>query len=233
MPKIDLEKLERHPLSAEYDDIGGIRYNRMVKHIQRHGIVDRKICLHEGKVLDGWQMLRAIKFLNSTGLDIRPEFCELPQTMTAEEYVEIKNDLRRSEDEDVVSKRIKARIDKAKKLFEEGASRREIAAETKVSVAQVERDLQASGAIPKPEPKPKEREPGVEDEEEPEPKVERTKKPPQVVKFSDDPFERIFGPLVRFVDDRGNALGKGGRFKRCHELLDRFLEEYKEWKKET
>ena len=50
-------------------------------------------------------------------------------------------------------------------------------------------------------------------------------------KFNDKKFEKVYGPLVRLVDERGNALGKDKHHKRCQELLGLFLAEYKEWMK--
>jgi hypothetical protein len=52
-------------------------------------------------------------------------------------------------------------------------------------------------------------------------------------KFDETKFEKAYGPLVRLVDERGNAMGKGPNFKRCHELLGEFIKAYSAWKKET
>lgn len=52
-------------------------------------------------------------------------------------------------------------------------------------------------------------------------------------KFDEKRFDKVYGALVRLVDERGNAMGKGPRHKKCQNVLGDFLDEYKAWKKET
>lgn len=52
-------------------------------------------------------------------------------------------------------------------------------------------------------------------------------------RFDEKGFDKAYGNLVRLVDARGNAMGKGPRFKKCHDILGEFLDAYKEWKKES
>lgn len=58
-----------------------------------------------------------------------------------------------------------------------------------------------------------------------------SKPKPGKPKFNEKRFEKAFGSLVRVIDERGNLMGKGEHFKKCHKLMDDFLEEYKRWKK--
>ena len=49
-----IKQLERHPLSKEYSDITGPAREQMLATLKNWGIVnDRKITIHDGKVLDG------------------------------------------------------------------------------------------------------------------------------------------------------------------------------------
>ena len=52
-------------------------------------------------------------------------------------------------------------------------------------------------------------------------------------RFDEKKFDKVFGPLVRLVNERGNAMGKGPNFQRCHHLLNQFMDAYKAWKGET
>lgn len=135
---MDWRKLERHSISAEYRDISGPAFYRLKLKLQRHGILGgRKITLHEGKVLDGWQMYRAC-----LDTDIEPEFAELPEGMDAREFVEVVNDERRHETPAEAAERKAARLKAAGEARVEGKSLRQIAEELEVSVSTVSRDLE-------------------------------------------------------------------------------------------
>jgi hypothetical protein len=136
------KELKRHPLSAEYANIKGKQSKNYVENLKRHGVVGkRKITLHEGMVLDGWQLQRAC-----IDADIEPEYENLRLTgaMTAEEYVETVNDRRRHETPEEAKKRAEKRRQRVAKARTEGRSIRAIAEDEGVSREQVRRDLQAA-----------------------------------------------------------------------------------------
>jgi len=58
-------------------------------------------------------------------------------------------------------------------------------------------------------------------------------KKPGTPRFDEKKFEKVYGPLVRLVDQRGNAMGKGPRYQRCVDLLGEFIAAYSSWKSET
>jgi hypothetical protein len=139
--------LERHPLSSEYDDIPSIMFKAMIDGVRQFGIVGREIILHEGKVLDGWQLLRAC-----IEADVKPEFAPLPKGVSAEEYVQLKNDVRRHETMPKAMARIEARRERITKAREEGKSIRTIAEEEGVSPKTIRNDLASGGEGYPPEP---------------------------------------------------------------------------------
>lgn len=51
--------------------------------------------------------------------------------------------------------------------------------------------------------------------------------------FDDRPFGEIFGKLVRFIDSRGIAYSRKGRYEECRKHLNGLLSTYTDWKKET
>lgn len=129
---------KRHPISSEYRDIIGPAFYRLKLKLQRHGILGgRKITLHEGQVLDGWQLYRAC-----LETDIEPEFQELPEGMDPREFVEVVNDERRHETPAEAAERKAARLKAAGAARVEGKSLRQIAEELEVSASTVARDLE-------------------------------------------------------------------------------------------
>ncbi len=252
--------IERHPIGSEYEDITGPIFDEMVATIKSVGVVDRKVVLHEGKVLDGWQLLRACIVA-----EVKPEFSLLPKHLTAEEFVKIKNDLRRQSPEDETIARIKARRERVAAARASGKSFRTIADDEDVAEATVRRDLDTPGAPPpgapeKPKPttppKIQGRDGKTYDATKPAIQCERCKRTgkndpncegcaasrqaakPKPLKsgsprFDEKKFDAAYGALVRVVDERANALGKGPRHKKCIDSLGDFLEVYKLWKKET
>lgn len=132
--------LERHPLSAEYDDITGPSWDRFKNNYKRVGILnERKITLYEGKVLDGWQLLRCcIEF------DRQPDFQTLPEHVDPKAFVETMQDHRRHETPEQVEKRVVARRGRVVDARVNGESLRTIAENEGVAVATVQRDLEAS-----------------------------------------------------------------------------------------
>ena len=56
----DWKSLERHELSAEYADLSNGEWESFLQRFREKGFDKRHpITLHDGKVLDGWQRLRA------------------------------------------------------------------------------------------------------------------------------------------------------------------------------
>ncbi len=141
--------LERHPLSAEYDDITGTTWERYVDTLKQFGILrKRTIVIHESKVIDGWQLYRGCLELN-----LKPVFeeLELPEEMAVEAWVEAVNDLRRHETQEMIQKRAATRRGRVAEARQEGQSIRQIAETEDVSIATVQRDLAGvSGDTPAP-----------------------------------------------------------------------------------
>lgn len=241
------KKLERHPLSALYADIEGTAWTAFVKNVKDHGNASkRKVILHEGKVLDGWQFYRACKVL---GFTIKPEFGVLPKGVTPEDYVETVNDHRRHETQAQALERIEERRKRVVEAREAGKSLRTIAADEGVDPMTVHKDLEkSSGVDPStPEPsaetnghtanprvtgrdgktypatKPVEREPGDDSTAE---RAEAEAPRPGAIIWQRKKFDQGWGILVREIDN----LGRGYRAKETPEAegLRRLLKEYKD-----
>lgn len=132
-----LQSLERHPLCAEYGDVNGRVFERMVEVLKERGIAnERAVTVYEGKVLDGWQLLRTC-----LAAGIEPTTQDLPKGWTAEDWVEMSNDLRRHESQAEAEQRIKVRRERIRDAREKGKSTRAIAADEGISKSQVQRDL--------------------------------------------------------------------------------------------
>lgn len=130
--------LERHPLSAAYADLTGPRWQAMVDDVRQGGFdAARPIVLHEGKVLDGWQRLRAC-----LETEQEPVFAELGD-QDPEQYVSRHNDNRRHESADEALRRIEERRRRVREARAEGKSTRQIAEQEEISQRQVRRDLKA------------------------------------------------------------------------------------------
>lgn len=134
------KQLERHPLSAEYADLKGKPRELFLENLREHGIIEgRKIMLHEGKVLDGWQL-----YSGCVELEIKPDFKELklPKGMTVEEWVSTMQDHRRHETQDAAMKRAAERRERVMAARLDGQSERQIAEAEGISPGQVHRDLE-------------------------------------------------------------------------------------------
>lgn len=132
---------ERHPLSARYADITGQPWEDFKDNLKAVGAKGRKIVLHEGKVLDGWQLYRACQ---ETG--IKPEFTTLPEGVDPVAFVETWNDHRRHEPPEVVQRRLAERRERVAAKRTEGKSLRAIAEEEGVSEKTVRNDIGTSTA---------------------------------------------------------------------------------------
>lgn len=240
--------LKRHPLSAEYRDITGPAFFRFAQGFKVIRFLPRfPIILLDGQVLDGWQRLRACIETN-----VEPTFEKLPEGIDPAAYVECVNDERRHE----TSEERQERIGRVAERRKAGESLRAIAEAEGISEAQTRRDLEEanSGAPgegapetetkeeppkvtgrdgkkydakkPAPPPPPADEGPPANDEKKP-----KAGKPSR--KFDEKKFEAAYGSLVRVIDERGNAMGKGPHHRNCQDLLGQFLKEYSLWKKET
>lgn len=132
--------LQRHPLSAEYEDIEGPDFDRLCADLKTFGNVTRRpVVLFEKQVIDGWQLYRA-----HLKIDQKPLFAALPKRVEADKFVEIVNDNRRHESEAAAQRRIAKRVERVAALRAQGESTRAIAEEVGVSQAQVRKDLEVA-----------------------------------------------------------------------------------------
>jgi hypothetical protein len=134
----DWQSLERHPLSAEYPNLTNGRMQAMRESVRKGVLNERKVTLHEGKILDGFQFYTACLVEQ-----VEPEFQPLPDGWTPEEYVAAMNDVRRHESADMLEARANRRRQRVAERREGGESIRSIAAAENVSQATVRRDLEA------------------------------------------------------------------------------------------
>ncbi len=138
--EIEWKQLERHPLSAEYEDLTGERWEALVADVKATGFdATRPIILHEGKVLDGWQRLRVCIVC-----DVEPTCVELPSEADPETYVRRHNDNRRHETESQRKQRIEARRQRVAQGRAEGKSLRAMAVEEGVSDVTILKDVKAN-----------------------------------------------------------------------------------------
>ncbi len=132
--------LERHPLSAEYSDLPPNQLAAFVADLKAHGIQNkRKVTLHEGQVLDGWQFQRACVEAN-----IRPDYQALPKNIPPEIYVRIVNDNRRHESVETAHRRAEERRKRVAEIAKTGKSLRQIAEEEGVSHVTIQEDLKSA-----------------------------------------------------------------------------------------
>jgi hypothetical protein len=134
--------VERHPLSAEYKDIGKRARKLMLEGLRQYGNIDgRCVDLYEGKVIDGWQFYGCL-----IELDIKPTFREvvLPEGMAIEEWVTIKQEARRHETQEAAMDRADKRRKRVAEMRSQGKSTREIAEEEGISNSQAQRDVDAT-----------------------------------------------------------------------------------------
>ena len=139
----DWKTLTRHPLSAEYVDIKGKPWELYIANLKAVGIPgNRQIVLHDGQVLDGWQLFRGC-----LELDMTPTFCAMPEGISPEDYVATVNDHRRHEPQKVVMRRLKERRERVIAGHLAGKSTRTLAEEEGVSHVTIHTDLK-SGVNP-------------------------------------------------------------------------------------
>lgn len=139
----DWKNLERHPLSAEYKNLSQRERTDIGKSMQEFGFLpERAIVLgpdkdDDGKlkILDGWQ-----RYTVAVEADIEPVFRHAPAEIPQHVYVEMVNDRRRHEDQDVIKARIKARRERVAAALREGKSQGAIAQEEGVAQGTVSAD---------------------------------------------------------------------------------------------
>lgn len=143
-------KLERHPLSVEYEDVDSEVAAQAAADLKRHGnLTKRCIWLYEGQVLDGWQFQ-----LWHVAADIKPMYREFTprKTTTAEDFTRILNENRRHETREKALARAAARRERVAAARAEGQSFRSIADAEGVSVSTVHEDAsthEESGVRPR------------------------------------------------------------------------------------
>lgn len=118
----------RHQAGEDYADMAAPLAKRMRDGIEKYGVMLRAVVLKRESgglcVLDGWQM-----YQGCIAADVKPEFVELVSGIEPQEFVEIKNDVRRHENNDARKKRLKDRKGKLKEMVANGTPVNE-AAET-------------------------------------------------------------------------------------------------------
>lgn len=133
-------ELERHAISAEYPDLKGQAWNDFKESVNAGLLNHHAVTIHEGQVLDGWQLQRACVELN-----VKPKYVQFPEDGDAEAFVGAVNDQRRHETQEKATERIEERRKRVAEGRAEGKSLRTIAATENVSVSTVVNDLEASG----------------------------------------------------------------------------------------
>ncbi len=124
--------LERHPLSAEYEDIKAGPWKALLDSIGELGFDSKKPIIlapdpDDGgklKIGDGWQRQRAC-----VQLGVRPVYVVLSKNLSLESLIRRDNDARRHESVEQHNKRVEARRVRVAAAVEAGKSYREVAKE--------------------------------------------------------------------------------------------------------
>lgn len=237
------KQLQRHPASAEYEDIKGEPWKALLASIKELGFDPKKPIIlatdkDDGdrlKIGEGWQRQRAC-----IELGVRPTYVVISKNITLEELIRRDNDARRHETPEQHEKRIEARRSRVAAAVEKGDSYRKVAKEEGVNVSTVHSDAKATGAAEK---TPKRLAPNA---------------PPKngTPKFDDKRLYRVLKDVRPVLDKKSDIVGKGDlpvlsadlkkdrdhlqerlskvaqaktRSDRCHELMSALLEEIKLW----
>lgn len=140
-----IPEYKRHPLSAEYDDLDGIQWEHFLAGVKDMGALGhRRVTLHEGQILDGWQLYRACR-----ELDIEPNFWTLPSKLDPAQFVQVANDNRRHETPEQIAMRRMERSERILEKRQNGKSIRTIAEEEKISPSVVHKTIEAAGVHPR------------------------------------------------------------------------------------
>jgi hypothetical protein len=225
--------MEFHPFANEYPMMPSFELGLVEQDMRQNGFDARfPIYFYQIKILDGRN-----RFLAAKAANIKPVFREFIGTdEEAKEFVKRANEHRRHLTEDWLRRRRKERIERVAEARAEGQSIRTIAEAEKVSEKTVRNDIAEQVRTPSaPEPAKPKKTTGKDGKTYPAEKPKPTPAKPKSGKprFDEKKFDKVFGPLVRLVNERGNAMGKGPNYQRCHEALNEFMDAYKSWKKET
>jgi hypothetical protein len=234
------KQLERHALSAEYKDLNGREWEQFLEGVREHGVVNKgRVVLHEGKVLDGWQLYRAC-----LETDTKPAFeqLKLPWGMSVEQWVGIANDHRRHETQEVLMRRAEERRARIAESRQEGMSTRAIAKEEGVSEAQVRRDLEKASTAPGGAVEPKGgRVTGLDGKDRPATNGRRPTAPGGAVEtpkiqgkqgkavFDDKIIEDLLGRLARTLNDRAKAVGESAKYVEVRAAWEKLNAAWKRW----
>jgi hypothetical protein len=245
--------LKRHPLSNQYQDLKGNHFRTFVDGVRANGIVkNRKITLHEGMVLDGWQLQRACVEIGK-----KPGYEGLPANMTAEEYVQTMNDLRRHETQEAAESRIADRRKRVAEARADGQSIRAIAEQEGVSKTTIQIDLIESAKPPNHEDnlggqglrnQQKHEDFAVsgvqgwtpEETSENTPIIGRDGKTYSATRprrkvgkplFDDREVKETIGKLVRLLRKRADVYGSSPYHEKCKDSIDELLTRFEQWRK--
>lgn len=234
------KNLERHPLSAEYEDIKAGPWKALLDSITDLGFDPRKPIVlapddadgGKMKIGDGWQRQRACVQLN-----VRPVYVHLSKHIPLESLIRRDNDARRHESVEEHNKRVEARRVRVAEAVEKGTPLRTIAKEEGVSAATVHKDAKKTGTTSPRSPV----------------NTPRNGSP----KFDDKRLYRVLKDVRPVLDKKVDIVGKGElpvlsadlkkdrdnlqerlsqvaqaktRSDRCHELMSALLEEIKLWR---
>ena len=131
--------LQRHELSAQYENIAPRVFADMVADLKEVGVVDGRTVTvvdvdGQWQIIDGFQFYQACLQAN-----VKPEFAPVPKGVPLEKYVAIKNDHRRHETAEQAKARVDARRERVAAAKEAGKSTRAIAEEEGVGQATIDR----------------------------------------------------------------------------------------------
>ncbi len=136
-----MKKYEFHPLAQAYRRMSAHDLSRMEEGMRESGFDERfPIVLYQGKILDGCN-----RYVCAEAAEVKPVFVTFKGSAeAAEAFVRLANEERRHLTEAELTDKRQERLKRVAEKREEGKSLRTIAEEEKVSVTQVQRDLEES-----------------------------------------------------------------------------------------
>lgn len=255
--------LKRHPLSAEYADLSGPEWNEFLSLMANGYDKSRPIVLFDGMVLDGWQRQRACVATDTPPVYVdlpkgwhADAFVEMandrrrhetPETRTARiEARRARVAQARSEGQSLRAIAEQEKVDPKtvrNDLKTSGGDQSppdtpKPSEPPKVKGRDGKTYQSAKPKPPKPEPPTKCdrcQRVGRDDPHCPKCYELRNGKAPKAGKprFDEKRLTKVYGELVRVVDDRLRAMGGSKHHKKCQDLLGLFLAEYQVWMKAT
>lgn len=107
-PPTTWQMFPRHPAGSDHKDLPNSLAKKMRDGLEKFGVVLRQVVLKREAnglyVLDGWQM-----YQGCIAAGVKPEFVELVGGIEPDDFVRLKNDIRRHETAQEVSERVRAR----------------------------------------------------------------------------------------------------------------------------